>query len=561
MIEEDPRILSQRAHALRMQGSFSEAREHSLRATRIDRRYAPAWFNLGASLAGLHEHQSAIEAYREALRLQPAYAEAWSNLGGVLEALGRIDEAIGAYRNGIAANDALAPIWSNLGNALLKAGKTEEAVSVCRQATKLAPAFAPAWVNLGNALRASSQPLDAAAAFRKAIELSAHLAEAWVGLGNALEDTDDLKGALAAFERACLLKPGMAEAQLNLGLLYKHHGRLEEAVACYRRALAINPQRHDTRWSLALVLLALGRFDEGWSLYESRWLRRGAPRRRFATSSRDLATARNILVWSEQGIGDEVLYASIVPEIVSSGSKVTFEVDPRLLSLFMRSLPDVSVVARKDPPGIDAEQFDAVMPSGSLGAWRRRSFASFPRHSGFLKADPQRREMLMRELRRDGEGPVVGISWRSQNPEVGRRKTLALDAWQAILGTPGIRFVNLQYGDTAGEIAALQHAIGIRLITIEHLDLFNDIEGLAALVACCDLVITTSNVNAHIAGALGREVWLLLPRHRGRLWYWFVERADSPWYPSMQIFSQTEDGDWDPVIAEVAAEVRRRFKL
>ena len=159
-------------------------------------------------------------------------------------------------------------------------------------------------------------------------------------------------------------------------------------------------------------------------------------------------------------------------------------------------------------------------------------------------------------LRGEGATRLVGISWKSVNPEFGRSKSQALADWREILRVPGARFIDLQYGDTARERSRIAQGSGARIEHLPDLDLHDDLEGLAALCAACDLVITASNVTAHVAGALGRPVWLTAPQGGGRLWYWFSGRADSPWYPSMRIFNQLVSGSWRETLDAVARELR-----
>jgi ADP-heptose:LPS heptosyltransferase len=185
----------------------------------------------------------------------------------------------------------------------------------------------------------------------------------------------------------------------------------------------------------------------------------------------------------------------------------------------------------------------------------RPSFGAFPRHHGFLKPDAARAKSLAARLGARGAEKVIGISWTSSNREFGDRKSTALADWIEVLRVPGVRFINLQYGDTARERNELRKRHGHEIGHLDDIDLYRDLESLAALCAACDLVITVSNVTAHMAGALGRPVWQLTPKGLGRLWYWFSGREDSPWYPSMRIFNQRTLGNWQDVLGRVALEL------
>ena len=237
--------------------------------------------------------------------------------------------------------------------------------------------------------------------------------------------------------------------------------------------------------------------------------------------------------------------------------EITLEVDPRLAPLYRRSFPWLTVVPRREPPALKLADYDCHAPLASLGRWLRPSFDSFPRHGGYLRPDPSLAEAYRSRLLANSRGAtsIVGISWKSANREFGRHKSTELRDWLGVLQAPRLRCVDLQYGDTASERGLVEQQAGRRLVHLPDLDLYHDLEGLAAVCAACDLVITVSNVTAHVAGALGRPVWLLVPKANGKLWYWFSERTDSPWYPSMRIFTQQSLGNWGQVFEEVEKEL------
>lgn len=549
----DAQAWTELAHVLRWQNRLEAAHDAATRAIAIDPALAGAWFNLGAVRVERGEIARGIEAYRKALELEPDFAEAWSNLGEALGATGDPAGEIDAYRRAAGIDSQLAPVWSNLGNALLEAGEVEEAVAACGRAIALEPDYAAAWNNLGNALRERGEHAEAIRACERAIELAPQLAQAWSNLGCALLEQGDTEQSLAAHRRALALGPRIARVHYNMGLAHERCGQHEAAAGSYRRTVAIDPAFAAAGVRLACALLTDGNFAQGWPEYEWRWREKDAcPRRYDFTPWPGAGAPGRLLLWGEQGIGDEIIYSSMIGELANAGQQVTLEIDARLVAMMRRSLPGVRVVARADPPAIDPAAFDWQCPLGSLGARLRPSFSSFPRHAGYLRPDAERAQRLSTELRGPGASRLVGISWSSAHRKVGSAKSIALTAWADILKQPGIRFVNLQYGDTREDRDALRRQHGLALAHRDDVDLLHDLEGLAALCAACDLIITASNVTAHMAGALGKPVWLLAPTGNGRLWYWFSGRADSPWYPSMRIFEQARPGQWQPVLDAVA---------
>jgi ADP-heptose:LPS heptosyltransferase len=258
-------------------------------------------------------------------------------------------------------------------------------------------------------------------------------------------------------------------------------------------------------------------------------------------------------LWGEQGIGDQIIYGSMIGELLSTPLTVTLEVDQRLVPVYRRSFPGFSVVPQQRSPTANPDTYDRQAPLASLGRRLRPSFESFPRRA-FLKPDPPRVDEYRRRLA-GGQAAVVGVAWRSANREFGSFKSTDLGDWLEILKVPHTRFVDLQYGDTASERESLERETGARIEHLPDLDLTEDLDGLAALCAACDLVVTVSNVTAHVAGAVGRPVWLIAPKGNGRFWYWFRNRSDSPWYPAMRIFDQVLAGSWRETLNAVAREL------
>jgi tetratricopeptide (TPR) repeat protein len=513
-----------------------------------------AWFNLARALAAQGKWSESEDAYRKALALEPRYAEAWSNLGGLLTALGRFGEAVSAYRKGVAANDRLAPIWSNLCNALCSVGEYAEAEQAGRTAVQLAPEFAPGWVNLGRALQETKQHAQAYEASRRAVELAPELADARAALGNALMGMRRFDHAIDAYEKSIALQPSNAHFHASLGVALRRIGSSAAALRSLRRALELNPKNGFASWNLANALLEEGELPEGWKHYESRWQSPDAPPRRFADKG-TLPVCGRLLIWGEQGLGDEILHARMADEIAAGGADVTLEADARLAPLFQRSFPRLTIRGREDPPRFQDERFDAVFASGSLGQRLRASWDAFPKHDGYLLADPARSSLYRKAL--PSAGLIVGIAWRSGNPELGPEKSAPLSQWGPLFEVPGTTFVNLQYGAIETECRQAEERFGVRIVRLPEPDPQQDLDGLAALLAACDLVISTSNVTAHMAGALGRPGWVLLPQRIGRLWYWFHNRADSPWYPSLTLITQARDGDWASAIEPAAERLRR----
>ena len=308
--------------------------------------------------------------------------------------------------------------------------------------------------------------------------------------------------------------------------------------------------------NLSLFHLSLGHFAEGWDLYEHRWAamigkwhRRPYPQPLWNGEPIDGV----LLVWGEQGLGDQILHAGLIEELNGYANSLVVEVEPRLVQLFARSFPRVRVVGQQ--PQLYDGRLDAHLPMGSLGKYFRSSWEAFPRRQrGYLVADDTIAKSLRQRLATDSR-IVVGLSWRSVNPAFGRSKSARLIDFASVLRRPGCRFIDLQYGDTLEERQAVSYDIGVVVERLDDVDNTNDIDALAALITACDIVVTVSNTTAHLAGALGKPTWVMVPYGHAGIWYWFKQKSDSPWYPHVRVKYQTSNQSWADLIATTIEEI------
>lgn len=499
---------------------------------------ADVQLNLGNALAESGAAEEALTAYRKVVALQPGRPDGHFNLGTQLMRMARLDEAESAYQSALSVDPRYEDAHHNLGLLAQQRGRFDEAVSHYRSAIALNPRHGSAWNNLGNALRAGGRLDEAAAAHEQAIASDRGLADAYVNLGITRVLQGRLQAARAGFEQALAIEPSSADALYNRGLLDLYCHDFESGWPGYAQRLQSAPVRSGIRKEAATL-----------QLYEGlpRWRGPGEP------------GVTDVAIWSEQGIGDQILFSTLVPELAEAGVPFVYEVDPRLLGAYERAWPAVRFLPMSDPPHAQLQSASRVLLAGSLPSHFRRSVDSFSRQPrALLSPLPARVAHYRERIGAMGPGRAVALSWRSVRKDwLIPDKSAALIDFLPLLQTNGVQFVDVQYGDTAVERQQLT-AQGGRLGRFDDVDYFNDLEELLAIIAACDLLITSSNVNAHLAGALGKPTWLLFPADRAPFHYWAQSGGGrSLWYPSVEIVTAPHVADWPRLIRHVVEKLAR----
>jgi tetratricopeptide (TPR) repeat protein len=533
-------------------GRHTEALPHHDAAVRLQPRQFWAYINRGNAKAKLKKYQEAIADYDAVLTQQPDQADALTNKGNALLELGEFQVAQQCFERALEVHANFAPAWIALGRALLAARSFAKGVDRMTQALHMFPDSADAWCILGLCLAETEQLGDAIAAFRRALALQPAHHESWCGLGTALQLVGEFLEAIECLDRALSIEPTYADAYINRGATRVFMGLHDAARADLEQAIALQPADVSAQWNLATILLRAGDFSRGWEYFESRWSAPELGFRRLVTERpawTGQQSDRPLLLWGEQGIGDQILYTSILGELGKLPQKKIVALDRRLIPLFARSLPDFEFT---DLAAVnDGLNFGEQLPLGSLPRLFRPSkdsFAAAPHP--FLMADPARTQDLRGRVA-DGRKLVCGVSWSSSRKDTGAHKSITLDRMLTPLASDRLHFVDLQYGDTAAERRALQLQRGIRVQSVAEIDNLCDIDGLASLIAACDIVISTSNTTAHLAGALGKETLLLLPVGKGRHWYWTDYDGNNLWYPTVRSFAQRQVGDWTQPLTDI----------
>lgn len=446
-----------------------------------------------------------------------------------------------------------------LGLASRKQEQSETSVDCFRRAVEVKPEKPLYHFELGVSLRMAGEIEAAFAAYQRAIELDPAMHAAYVNAGAALDDLGRNEEALAWYERALALKPNCQHTHTNLGNAYQALGRFEDSIASYRRAIAIDPASAPQHWNFAMALLRCGQFREGWAEYEWRSAANETkldlyPQPRWDGSS---LAGKTLLVHAEQGIGDEVLFASCYPDVLAQAEHCVFICEPRLAALFTRSFPTATVIGyrrrhERDPYLVE-RHVDFQIPAGSLPHFLRPETASFPQRERYLLPDPARVQLWRERFAALGPGLKVGISWRAGGkPSEQVRRTTDLALWRRIFALPNVQFINLQYGQATEEIARAREW-GVTIHDWEDADALTDLDGLAAMICAMDLVVSVGNTTVHLAGALGAPAWSLVAANPS--WRWMDDGDRVPWYTSVRLFRQQRGTTWPSVLDRVHREL------
>jgi tetratricopeptide (TPR) repeat protein len=522
-------------------------------------RSAAACNNLGVCLGQSGRRTEAVTAFREALRLEPNFAQAHHNLGVALAQLGDSDRAVASFRQALRLRPDYPEAQYNLANTLGGMGRQAESVESYRQAIRCKPDYAEALCNLGLALCESGQPRElgdwatlgeAVIILRQAARLRPDYVEAHNNLGLALAALGRFDEAVASYEQGLRLMPGHAQTHANLGSAFKEQGRLDEAAACYEQALRLDPESASAHWNLSLTWLQMGDYERGWREYEWRWRRKGSTMRPFRQPLWDGSplAGRTILLHSEQGLGDTIQFVRYAAVVQQRGGRVVLECPGLLLPLFAR-VPGVDQLVAE---GTALPAFDVHAPLMSLPRLVGTTLATVPAEIPYLTADPRLVETWRRRLE-SIDGFKIGICWQG-NPhhKWDRHRSIPLAQFASLAALPGVRLISIQKTHGTEQIAASRLPITNFSDDLDRSGAFTDT---AAIIRNLDLVITTDTAIAHLAGALGAPVWLLLSSIVD--WRWMLKREDTPWYPTMRLFRQPTLGDWDGVFERLTSELRQ----
>ncbi|MCE9632701.1 MAG: tetratricopeptide repeat protein [Methylophilales bacterium] len=603
------------------QGQHEEAIRLIKQALVINPNSAPAHSNLGNVYRETKRHAEAINAYQHAVATNPGYVEGHYNIGNLYFEMGRNEDALVAYdrvlnlnphhedtlinkgllqynmqRNeeaiasfdrllefkpkhiGALFNRALAlyasqryvaaiesydllleslphdvTIHCNRGMAFYALGMHEQAVISYDRGLMFDPNCARSLANRGTALHQLKQYEAALASYNEAISINAGYAEAYSNRGGLLHEMGRLDDALASYDTALNIYPEYAAAHCNRGVLMMDLLRHEEAMTCYNRALEIRSEYSDAHWNLGICRLRLGDFENGWSQHEYRWqvkqLANGQPHFDQPFWRGENVAGKTLLIYAEQGLGDTLQFYRYVKLLTDQGAMVLLKAQSALIPIFNGLNDQVTLLKESDL----IPDFDLHCPLLSLPMVFNTRLGTIPADTPYLYAKPDKVAHWQGVLG-DKTLPRVGIVW-SGNPahKNDHNRSIALEKL-AHLFDPKYQIISLQKEVKTNDVSFLENHLEV----LHFGDVIQDFSDTAALVELMDLVITVDTSIAHLAGAMGKPVWILLPYSPD--WRWMVEREDSPWYPTARLFRQPAIGDWGGVIEKVSQELAKLFK-
>jgi len=450
--------------------------------------------------------------------------------------------------------------WFNLARCYRDTNDEEGAFRALKTASIKTPDNPAIKFELGKLLSETGKLDEAEMWLKNCLQLDQHSVMSHIELGILQMKLKRWTAAEQHFETALRIDPTIVVAHTNLALVRENQGRYDEVLGHYEAAIEHRPGHAEARFQRALALLSRENFRSGWKehvwRFKSQTTETSDKRFELPYWCGEPLEGKHILVWTEQGPGDEILLASMLPDILSRGARCTLLCSPRMIPIFQRSFPDLDNVLPLNaiPKDLEYKELTYQASLSHLGLQLRDAEKNFPHHEGYLRANSEVTERLRTKYKGRGNKKLVGISWKSSNISASAEKSTDPVLWRKILNVQNVIFVSLQYGACPEEISTMKRRFGVDIISDISIDPLSDMDLFTAQVAAMDLVISVSNTSVHVAGALNIPVWILIPSGTGRIWYWFLNRTDSLWYPSARLYRQPNPKNWKPAFNSVATD-------
>lgn len=547
-------------------------------------------FNRAVALLERGNAEGAAQQLETVLRLAPEHADANCLRGVIAFQKNDLNSAKKYFQTALTDNPELAEAHNNLGSVLTIEENYQEAADHYSEAIRIQPDFARAYVNRGLLHETQGEFAKAEEYFRQAIRVKPDYASAYDALSIALQRRRAFEAAIENSERAVTLDPNNAQAQNNLGVAYLELTRAGEAEACFRKALDLNrdfvdarrnlgsalqdqgfidagevcfrdvllvkPDDIEARYRLATSKLARGEFAAGWPDYILRWQRGQYQARHFPFPqwSGEPLNKKTILLIAEQGLGEDIMFASCLPDLLGQAAQAVIECDKRLLPIFSRSFPQCKIMGTKNEQMPLLTDIDCYAAMGDLPNYFRRHIHEFPNHNGYLFADQNRIDFWRNELSKLGSGLKIGFSWRGGIQQTRRTaRSISPEFWKKLFELPSVHLINLQYDSTEQEVVEIEQRFGYRLRHFPRA--LENYDETAALVSALDVVVSVCTAVIHLAGALGKRTFVMVPRVPS--WRYLRYGQRMPWYPSVTLLRQTAHDQWESVVEQATRHIAK----
>jgi tetratricopeptide (TPR) repeat protein len=520
------------------------------KALQINPNDPDAYFNLGNTYAEKGELDEALVCFLKSAEINPELFEAYNNIGNIFMERKQFDKGIMYYQRALNLNPGLADVYCNLADAFVATQQIDEAIACYQEIMQLDPSIAMSYFHIGNLLQGKGRYDEAVHYYQKAIEISPTNAELYNNLGTAIYQKGFVEESITYYKKALVLNPDYAVAYSNLGIALHNQGKLDEAFAAYQKALYIKPDIADAHLNTSLIHLIKGNFEKGWKEFEWRWRTKEfiPQQRNFPQPLWDGSDieGKTILLYAEQGFGDTIQFVRYAPFVAQRNAKVIIECLNDVKSL-VQTVDGVShVVVRGEP----LPEFDLQCPLLRLPFVFNTTKETIPVQIPYLFIAPESVQRWKELIQHDDSKLKIGIAWSGNPKHINdRNRSFSLDTFVPLSKVEDIAFYSLQKANNLSSSMNL----------IDYTDEFHDFSDTGALIENLDLIVSVDTAVVHLAGSLGKPVWVLLPYVPD--WRWMLNRDDSPWYPTMRLFRQPSPGDWKSVIATLSEELQKKLRL
>lgn len=555
-IDKDPnnfKAINNKAEALLKARRTTDALNCLNNSIKIAPNQAHSYLKRAKIYSKMQENFLAIDDCNHAIRLNRNFLDAYLERGLINYKIGHFTAAIKDFDKTISHNSTSIAALNNRGLAFKAVGRFKDALLDFDNVILLEPDHVEALNNRGVVLKTMRRFDEALKDLDKAISLSQKSYDIINNRGATLWESGFFEEAISDYNKAISLNPDHAEAYNNRGNALKEMMRLDESLEDFNKAIALKPDYVDAHWNKSTHSLLLEDFQAGWPMYEWRlqreeWvvgsaLKTNKPR---WDGQRD----KTVFLWAEQGVGDEIMFASLIPELQAISSSVIVQCDERLITLFKRSFtgPITYYANRSEVP---QESYDFHLPIASLPLFFRFSRDDYKKASNpYLRCEKPEADLIRQKILDNKTNTLIGVSWKSSSKLPGaQHRNIELGSLAQKLTSPEVTLVNLQYGDVSEEIRALKESYNIEILEVPEIDKYNDIDGLASLITACHEVVSIDNATVHLAGALGAKTKALLPFNQD--WRWGISHTGSYWYNSVKLLRQKRLGDWTETLSQI----------